>query len=246
VGCFGASTGAAAALIAAAARPDRVAAVVSRGGRPDLAGPALAHVTAPALLIVGGNDPQVIELNRRAQALLRGESRLEIVPGAGHLFEEPGALEHVAGLTRDWFVRHLAGDEPRARRPLGRRRPIAEHRAVEHEHRGRQVRLDVVAAHERLDAAAGQPLDRRNLFGPHRLLEQPAHQQHVLLPPAGGQPALDRGQGLLHHDDDHVVAEKRMRARRTPSERSLAAAHHRVDDLLVEPPAGESVLAFVH
>jgi pimeloyl-ACP methyl ester carboxylesterase len=108
VGCFGASTGAAAALIAAAERPDRVRAVVSRGGRPDLAGEALRRVTAPTLLIVGERDPEVIELNRRAQALLAGESRLDIVPGATHLFEEPGALERVAGLAREWFLRHLA------------------------------------------------------------------------------------------------------------------------------------------
>jgi dienelactone hydrolase len=107
VGCFGASTGAAAALIAAAERRSRVGGVVSRGGRPDLAADALPQVTAPTLLIVGGNDTVVIELNRRAQALLGGESRLEIVPGAGHLFEEQGALERVASLTRAWFVRHL-------------------------------------------------------------------------------------------------------------------------------------------
>jgi dienelactone hydrolase len=107
VGCFGASTGAAAALIAAAERRSRVGAVVSRGGRPDLAADALPQVTAPTLLIVGGNDTVVIELNRHAQALLGAESRLEIVPGAGHLFEEPGALERVASLTRAWFVRHL-------------------------------------------------------------------------------------------------------------------------------------------
>jgi putative phosphoribosyl transferase len=107
VGCFGASTGAAAALIAAAQRPDRVAAVVSRGGRPDLAGDLLPRVAAPTLLVVGGNDPEVIGLNRLAQARLGGESRLEIIPGAGHLFEEPGALERVAELTRDWFTQHL-------------------------------------------------------------------------------------------------------------------------------------------
>lgn len=108
VGCFGASTGAAAALIAAAERPDRVRAVVSRGGRPDLAGEALRRVTAPTLLIVGGDDDQVIVLNRLAQRHLAGESRLEIVPGAGHLFEEPGALERVAELAREWFLQHLA------------------------------------------------------------------------------------------------------------------------------------------
>jgi pimeloyl-ACP methyl ester carboxylesterase len=110
VGTFGASTGAAAALIAAAERPDRVRAVVSRGGRPDLARDALPRVTAPTLLIVGGNDPEVIEMNRFAQRLLGGESRLEIIPGATHLFEEPGALERVAALARDWFVRHLAAE----------------------------------------------------------------------------------------------------------------------------------------
>jgi dienelactone hydrolase len=112
VGCFGASTGAAAALIAAAERPQRVAAVVSRGGRPDLAGDALPRVRAPTLLIVGGRDNEVIELNRRAQILLGGESRLEIVSGATHLFEEAGALEQVAELAREWFLGHLAtGDK---------------------------------------------------------------------------------------------------------------------------------------
>ncbi|MEA2243250.1 MAG: putative phosphoribosyl transferase [Solirubrobacteraceae bacterium] len=108
-GTFGASTGAAAALIAAAERPERVRAVVSRGGRPDLAGDALRRVRAPTLLIVGGNDPEVLRLNEQALARLAGEARLEIVPGAGHLFEEPGALELVALLARDWFVRHLGG-----------------------------------------------------------------------------------------------------------------------------------------
>jgi putative phosphoribosyl transferase len=107
VGCFGASTGAAAALIAAAERPRQVGAVVSRGGRPDLAGDALPRVKAPTLLIVGGNDFEVIRLNRQAQAALAGESRLEIVPGAGHLFEEPGTLTQVATLARDWFVSYL-------------------------------------------------------------------------------------------------------------------------------------------
>jgi dienelactone hydrolase len=109
VGCFGASTGAAAALIAAAERPQRVAAVVSRGGRPDLAGDALPRVKAPTLLIVGGRDPEVIRLNQKAQSLLGGESRLEIVPGATHLFEEPGALEQVAMLAREWFLRYRMG-----------------------------------------------------------------------------------------------------------------------------------------
>ena len=112
LGCFGASTGAAAALIAAAERPDRVRAVVSRGGRPDLAGDALRRVTAATLLVVGGRDLEVLRLNRQAQSALAGESRLEVVPGAGHLFEEPGALERVAALTCDWFAQHLAS--PRA------------------------------------------------------------------------------------------------------------------------------------
>jgi pimeloyl-ACP methyl ester carboxylesterase len=107
LGCFGASTGAAAALVAAAERPDRVAAVVSRGGRPDLAGDALRRVTAPTLLIVGERDREVLRLNRQAQALLRAPSRLEVVPGATHLFEEPGALERVAELAREWFVHHF-------------------------------------------------------------------------------------------------------------------------------------------
>ena len=111
IGYFGASTGAAAALVAAAQRPDAVGAVVSRGGRPDLAGPALTRVRAPTLLIVGGNDFEVIELNRRALALLRCEKRLEIVPGATHLFEEPGALEEVARLAREWFERYLMPTE---------------------------------------------------------------------------------------------------------------------------------------
>ncbi len=108
LGCFGASTGAAAALIAAAERPDRVRAVVSRGGRPDLAGDALGRATAATLLIVGGRDPEVLRLNRQAQSALAGESSLEVVPGAGHLFEEPGALERVAALACDWFAQHLA------------------------------------------------------------------------------------------------------------------------------------------
>lgn len=107
VGCFGASTGAAAALLAAAARTDRVRAVVSRGGRPDLAGDALPFVQAPTLLIVGGNDRQVIELNRSAAARLRCPVRLHIVPGATHLFEEPGAMDAVQRLTADWFLTHL-------------------------------------------------------------------------------------------------------------------------------------------
>ena len=107
VGYFGASTGAAAGVVAAAQRPDHVGAVVSRGGRPDLAGTVLPHVRAPTLLIVGGNDLQVIELNEEALRLLRCEKKLVIVPGASHLFEEPGALDEVAGLARWWFLRHL-------------------------------------------------------------------------------------------------------------------------------------------
>jgi putative phosphoribosyl transferase len=108
VGCFGASTGAAAALVAAARRPERVEAVVSRGGRPDLAGDALAGVRAPTLLIVGGADTEVLELNREAAARLHAEHRLEVVPGATHLFEEPGALEEVARLAGAWFTSRLA------------------------------------------------------------------------------------------------------------------------------------------
>jgi pimeloyl-ACP methyl ester carboxylesterase len=98
---------AAAALIAAAERTARVAAVVSRGGRPDLADHALARVTAPTLLIVGADDTDVLRLNEQARARMSTRAHLEIVPGAGHLFEEPGALERVAQLTRDWFVEHL-------------------------------------------------------------------------------------------------------------------------------------------
>ena len=104
VGMFGASTGAGAALVAAAELPDRISAVVSRGGRPDLAGDALARVRAPTLLIVGGDDVPVIELNEEALALLGAPARLEIVPGATHLFEEPGTLEEVARLARTWLT----------------------------------------------------------------------------------------------------------------------------------------------
>ncbi|TYO91520.1 erythromycin esterase-like protein [Oceanicella actignis] len=107
LGLFGASTGAGAALLAAAELGERVSAVVSRGGRPDLAGPRLAEVTAPTLLIVGGNDPQTLALNRRALAELRCEKLLRIIPGAGHVFEEPGALEQVAQLAGAWFQHHL-------------------------------------------------------------------------------------------------------------------------------------------
>lgn len=107
-GYFGASTGAAAALVAAAERPDAIGAIVSRGGRPDLAGPALPRVQAPTLLIVGGNDRPVIHLNERARAQMRTEVVMQIVPGASHLFEEPGALEEVARLSSGWFTRYLA------------------------------------------------------------------------------------------------------------------------------------------
>jgi dienelactone hydrolase len=113
VGYFGASTGAAAALVAATERGN-VAAVVSRGGRPDLAGNRLQRVTAPTLLIVGGNDTEVITLNRNANELLTCEKRLEIVPGASHLFEEPGKLETVAQLAREWFVRFLGSQKRQA------------------------------------------------------------------------------------------------------------------------------------
>ena len=116
VGLFGASTGGGAALIASAQRPERVLAVVSRGGRPDLAGDALPAVRAPTLLIVGGHDVAVIELNRQAMARMRARVELEIVPGATHLFEEPGTLEEVARLARDWFLDHLrSGAKPRDR-----------------------------------------------------------------------------------------------------------------------------------
>jgi dienelactone hydrolase len=109
VGVFGASTGAAAALVAAArdGPPSRVRAVVSRGGRPDLAGPWLGMVDAPTLLIVGGEDVEVLALNRRAMSRMRCEVRLEVVPGATHLFEEPGTLERASGAAREWFARHL-------------------------------------------------------------------------------------------------------------------------------------------
>jgi putative phosphoribosyl transferase len=110
VGYFGASTGVGAALVAAAECPELVAAVVSRGGRPDLAGQALPRVAAPTLLIVGENDLPVIGMNREALEQLRTEKKLEIVPGATHLFEEPGTLEEVARLAAEWFVRYLNPD----------------------------------------------------------------------------------------------------------------------------------------
>lgn len=108
MGYLGAGTGAAAALWAAAEPDSGVAAIVSRGGRPDLAGPRLSFVTAPTLLIVGARDERVLRLNREAQALMRCESRLAVVPGATHLFQEPGALEAVAELAGTWFLAHLA------------------------------------------------------------------------------------------------------------------------------------------
>lgn len=108
VGLFGASTGAAAALVAAAQHPNAVGAVVSRGGRPDLAGDALARVRAPTLLIVGERDTPVIDLNQAALRALAGPKELTLIPGAGHLFEEPGALEAVAELAGHWFEQHLA------------------------------------------------------------------------------------------------------------------------------------------
>lgn len=106
IGLFGASTGAAAALVAASSSPESIAAVVSRGGRPDLAGAALPHVRAPTILIVGGHDYQVIDLNREAQAQMQCTTKLEIVPGATHLFEEPGTLDQVVDLASDWFSAH--------------------------------------------------------------------------------------------------------------------------------------------
>jgi putative phosphoribosyl transferase len=109
IGYFGSSTGGAAALAAAVEVPQDVVAVVSRGGRPDLAGEALPKVQAPTLLVVGGNDDIVIELNEQARDRIRCEVKLEIIPGATHLFEEPGALEKVAKLASDWFVNHVSG-----------------------------------------------------------------------------------------------------------------------------------------
>jgi dienelactone hydrolase len=112
IGFFGASTGAAAALRAAAKLGETVFAVVSRGGRPDLTGPSIGEVRSPTLLIVGSLDSTVLELNRRAYALLRAEKELSIVPGATHLFEEPGTLQEVTRLACDWFVRHLKSGDP--------------------------------------------------------------------------------------------------------------------------------------
>lgn len=111
LGLFGASTGAAAALVAAALRPEAVLTVVSRGGRPDLAGQYLPQVNQPVLLLVGGDDTEVLELNRTAAAQLSGPHQLHVVPGATHLFEEPGTLEMVAELAGDWFADQLAADQ---------------------------------------------------------------------------------------------------------------------------------------
>jgi dienelactone hydrolase len=110
IGYFGSSTGGAAALVAAAENPQNVGAVVSRGGRPDLAGEALPKVQAPTLLIVGGNDDIVIELNEQARDRMRCQVKLEIIPGATHLFEEPGTLENVATLASAWFAKHIGSD----------------------------------------------------------------------------------------------------------------------------------------
>jgi pimeloyl-ACP methyl ester carboxylesterase len=111
-GLFGASTGAAASLVVAAARPREVSAVVSRGGRPDLAGSALPSVVAPTLLIVGAFDSEVLDLNRKAMERMKAEVRFEIVPGASHLFQEPGSLEAVSELAADWFIHHLDSVRP--------------------------------------------------------------------------------------------------------------------------------------
>ena len=119
LGLFGASTGAAAALVAAAELPHRVGAVVSRGGRPDLAGDVLDRVKAPTLLIVGGDDVGIIELNQQALARLPGRKVLEIVPNASHLFPEPGALETVIDLASQWFERYLASDSASSTSPIG-------------------------------------------------------------------------------------------------------------------------------
>jgi len=115
IGYFGASTGAAAALVAAARQPRDVAAIVSRGGRPDLAGDALQRVAAPTLLIVGAEDKPVIEMNEQALFDLRCKANLEIIAGATHLFPEPGALQQVAALARKWFERHLRPGHPKSR-----------------------------------------------------------------------------------------------------------------------------------
>ena len=123
IGYFGASTGAAAALLAAAEHPEGVSAIVSRGGRPDLADPALSKVRAPTLLLVGGEDGPVIKLNQKALAQLQVEKRLDIIPGATHLFEEPGALEEVASLARQWFEHYLSPAAPPDKSSASTRHP---------------------------------------------------------------------------------------------------------------------------
>jgi len=115
IGLFGASTGAGAALMAAASRPDVIAAVVSRGGRPDLAGNSLLSVIAPTLLIVGSRDQAVVRLNENAMKQMRGEVELRTVPGASHLFEEPGKLQQVSTLASEWFAHHFASTNPRGK-----------------------------------------------------------------------------------------------------------------------------------
>ena len=131
VGYFGSSTGGGAALVAAAARPGHVSAVVSRGGRPDLAGAALGIVRAPTLLVVGGEDHVVIDLNRKAMEQMSCETRLEVIPGATHLFEEPGTLEDVAELASEWFAKHLKTNLERGNRfcRAGERQPRARRTA---------------------------------------------------------------------------------------------------------------------
>ncbi len=119
IALFGASTGAAAALMAAAGRPALVRAVISRGGRPDLASAALRKVQAPTLLIVGSRDTEVIELNRRAMAKMIAPADLVIIPGATHLFEEPGTLEQVASLASDFCLQHVTGPNPQGLKPPG-------------------------------------------------------------------------------------------------------------------------------
>ncbi len=121
LGYFGASTGAAAALTAAAEHSQRIAAIVSRGGRPDLAGSFLPRITCPTLLIVGGDDPQVEELNRKAMASMNCTKKLVIIPGATHLFEEAGAMEEVSGLASAWFLQHFrGGNQPESNTRKGR------------------------------------------------------------------------------------------------------------------------------
>jgi len=139
VGLFGASTGAAAALRAAAAHPELIRAVVSRGGRPDLAGDALARVKAPTLLIVGGYDDPVLDLNREALEQIHAEKKLEIVPRATHLFEEPGALGEVARLSRHWFERYLGYTGPQSQQERKEHQPNGRRKSPKSENRTRQA-----------------------------------------------------------------------------------------------------------